>query len=573
MRKTLQLNSSKLNSGVIPEFLLQILNDDSMAEAAWEAKAIDNGQWELSSELYPAYICDVQEDSGVIFDRDFESITSPFAGAGELSDWLYNQMETHRRLAAYYDRLAEQARGLNCDLSKDGAERIKNVFKSAQDAVDFPKGFRYTAFRQNRSEDSMLSTLMYTSSKLGATQWVVKSALSASFEGELRPGSSEIETQNSWSFQPNYDPEAKGGDYRHSGSATGYERGGQGIRVQDRFYQFPGSDKPNMNPTDMQAARWLVLILQQMIDDILENPPARCYEYLLADGLLKKKNLANMADAGLLRLVVKGLIDGVTALKAKPSIWRQLLERGYVTGEHVYKVQPNQLFWLASHDHIPVERAIELDPSLKNKLARAGKDIAEVEVDDTSIEGLVNRVADGVLTPQKAWAIDHKIIKPLVEAKLISAYDAYKLDPSILNWMLENRHVGRAEAKRLKPNIKKEMDKKGVDWESLDASRPLKASRDLRRVSLSKLKTNITDKLNEVMQSENFGYLAEELPDMAVVDVRRDNGRIEVEVRAEVASYGAMQEIADSLNPIVQSYDKGAYFDMVTGGIMVAVIE
>jgi hypothetical protein len=34
-----------------------------------------------------------------------------------------------------------------------------------------------------------------------------------------------------------------------------------------------------------------------------------------------------------------------------------------------------------------------------------------------------------------------------------------------------------------------------------------------------------------------------------------------------------MQEIADSLNPIVQSYDKGAYFDTVTGGIMVAVIE
>ena len=509
MGRVLKLNSSTETEIQLPAVLAAILADCETAGATWSANPQENGSWELCSEQFPeVYVANVDGDNATLYDRDCSMITSPCACSSDLVDWLYAQMDTHQRLADFYAILAEQERGLNCELTKTGAERIKTVFKAAQDAVDFPKGFRYTAFRQNRSEDSVLSTLMYSSTKLGATQWVVKSALSASLEGELVPGSDAVAPQNSWSFQPNYDPEAHGGDFRNSGSSTGYERGDQGIRAQDKFFQFP--EDPNKNPTDMQAARWLVLILQQMIDDILENPPARCYEYLLADGLLKKKNIAKMSDAGLLRLVIKGVIDGVTALKAKPSLWKTLTEKGFVTGEQAYKVQPSQLYWLTAHDYIPVERALDINPELADKLARVGKVVATEDAVGANLtpDELVAKVADGVLTPQKAWSVNHKVLKPLVEAQLIEAYDAYKLDPSILNWMLENHYIGRAEAKKLKPTIKKEMDKKGVDWESLDASRSEPTPDDFElAVQCCGNDFETIEALKELGEQSGIGYL------------------------------------------------------------------
>ena len=103
-------------------------------------------------------------------------IESPDMCAEDLGDWLDTNLECCRRIDAFYESLKGQSTELNSALDPDVAMRVKNVFRAAQEAVDLPPGFRYTAFRENKGDDLILSTLMYTSQKLGTTQWVAKSS-------------------------------------------------------------------------------------------------------------------------------------------------------------------------------------------------------------------------------------------------------------------------------------------------------------------------------------------------------------------------------------------------------------
>lgn len=370
---------------------------------------------------------------------------------------IKDRLEKHLNAMHRVDEIFSRNQQLNAELSREAASRIKTVFKAAQEAVEMPKGFRYTAFRENKSEDTVLSTLMYTSAKLNKTQWVIKSGLMGVFAGES-DGMGGIRTTDAWNFEPEYDPDGHGSDR------------GDNIKSSDRVYSF----KPKMDstvPPDKQTSYWLVDILSQMIDDILDNPPNRVYEFFLADGLLRKKNLASMEPGGLIRLIQKGAVTGPEVLKAKPSIWRRLLEKGFVTPEQVLNVLPNQLAWLTIHDYIPVERALKIDPSIKSQLEKRGVTVDDTTTDLKTPEELLKAVGDNQLTPRKAWSINPKVLKPMVEQKLITPEDAYKLDPSVLNWLLENHYIGREAALRLKPGIKREMTRKGVDWETLDANK------------------------------------------------------------------------------------------------------
>lgn len=436
----------------------------------WTVSAPETNKWSCEHNECPRIFVIVLDADGQyhIADDACDDLQATCESLEAACNWAKGKVDVWNRVNACYQSLQANGQSLNAALSTESAQRIKNVFKTAQEAVEMPKGFRYTAFRENKSENSVLSTLMYTSAKLDKTQWVMKSALMAQFVGEEVQGSrvGETVTTDAWSFQPNYDPER---------SDAGRDEFMP--KSVDKLYNFRPNPDSTTDP-DRQAAYWLVGILSNMIDDILASPPNRVYEYFLADGLLKKKNLSVMDPGGLIRLLNKGVITGPEVLKAKPAIWKKLLEKGFITGEQAYKSQPNQLAWLAIHDYIPVERALKLDPNIERQLSRAGKLDNEVPEDvQTDTASLVNHVADGVLTPQKAWSLNKDVLKPLLEAQLITAQDAYRLDPSILNWMLENHYIGREEATKLKPRIKQEMDRKGVDWESLDAD--LNSSRKL----------------------------------------------------------------------------------------------
>lgn len=88
-----------------------------------------------------------------------------------------------------------------------------------------------------------------------------------------------------------------------------------------------------------------------------------------------------------------------------------------------------------------------------------------------------------------------------------------------------------------------------------------------------KLRDDLIQKLIDVMTGPNFGFPRNDVLDYSRVDIGFDDdeNRIEVEVGAEV-SYDGLMQIAQELDPIIESYDHDAYFDAEDAGLLVAVI-
>lgn len=386
-------------------------------------------------------------------------IESPDMCAEDLGDWLDTNLECCRRIDAFYESLKGQSTELNSALDPDVAMRVKNVFRAAQEAVDLPPGFRYTAFRENKGDDLILSTLMYTSQKLGTTQWVAKSSLTV----EIGAGADENGVDD-WSFEPNYNP--------NSEAHLIYHRQGRFIDVEQGMYGYTANGE-DANKRDQHTAYWLAGLLSDMVDSMLQNPPARCYEYFLADGIaeLKKSDLDRMSTPGVMRLVTKGYVDAEKVLKAKPTLAKDLVTKGLIAPEIVARRAPDRILWLVQQGYISPDYAVKVDPTMKDKLIKKGLySVAEDIPDDPA--AILEGVKAGTIKPVDAYRKNAKLLQPMVEQKLITPQEAYKLDASIVTWLLINKYIGRKEAMKVKPDIQKYIARKykDVNWDDLDAS-------------------------------------------------------------------------------------------------------
>lgn len=88
-------------------------------------------------------------------------------------------------------------------------------------------------------------------------------------------------------------------------------------------------------------------------------------------------------------------------------------------------------------------------------------------------------------------------------------------------------------------------------------------------ISVDEIKTKIWNAASAKM--EDMGFPVDEIPDYLFVEVKQSDDRIRVEVRAEL-SYDELTKLTHELDPIVQSFDKGAYFEPVEPGIAEAYI-
>lgn len=89
---------------------------------------------------------------------------------------------------------------------------------------------------------------------------------------------------------------------------------------------------------------------------------------------------------------------------------------------------------------------------------------------------------------------------------------------------------------------------------------------------VSKLYTELHHKLLEVMTSTEFGFSEDESDQYSYIDVEESLDGVRVEVRSEI-SYDGMVMLADALDPVIQNYDKDAYFDQVEPGIMESYLK
>lgn len=383
---------------------------------------------------------------------------SPDMCAEDLGTWVDDCLDCSRRIDAYYESIRGRNTELNSALEPDTARRIKDVFRAAQSAVDLPPGFRYTAFRENKDADLILSTLMYTSQKVG-TQWVAKSSLAL----EVGVGAEESGSDE-WTFEPNYNPDSEAHlIYHRAGRFIDVERGAYGDTVTG----------DTAEKRDKQAAYWLAGLLSDMVDSMLQNPPARCYEFFLADGIaeLKKSDLERMSTPGIMRLVTKGYVKAEDVLKAKPALAKDLVQKKLITPEIVARRVPERLLWLVQAGYISPDYAVKVDPAIKDKLVKKGLyKIADNIPDDPA--AILEGVKSGEIQAVDAYRKNAKLLHPMVEQKLITPQEAYKLDASIVTWLLLNHYIGREEATKVKPDIQKYIARKykDVNWEELDAS-------------------------------------------------------------------------------------------------------
>lgn len=72
--------------------------------------------------------------------------------------------------------------------------------------------------------------------------------------------------------------------------------------------------------------------------------------------------------------------------------------------------------------------------------------------------------------------------------------------------------------------------------------------------------------------TDNLGFDEDEAKDYFEVELFNESDTIRIEVRAELNTLG-LEDLSDRLNKVVRKYDKEAYFDMVSSGIIDAVID
>lgn len=410
----------------------------------------------IKIEVYTPTADSAATDQGFAYIPEYDQ-ESPDMCAEDLGAWADDCLDCARRIDAYYDSIKGRRTNLNSALDPDLATRVKDVFRAAQAAVDLPPGFRYTAFRENKAANLILSTLMYTSPKVG-TQWVAKSSLG------IDPIDPDTAGSDEWNFEPNYNPDSEG--------HLIYHRTGRFIDVEQGMYGYTAEGE-NADKRDRRAAYWLAGLLSDMVDSMLENPPARCYEFFLADGIaeLKKSDLDRMSVPGVMRLVTKGYVDPEKVLRAKPTLANDLVKKGLITPEIVARRVPERILWLVQQGYISPDYAVKVDPSIKDKLIKRGLYQVAEGIPDNADEILAG-VQAGSISPTDAYRKNPKLLQPMVEQKLITPQEAYKLDASIVTWLLLNHFIGRDEATKVKPDIQKYIAKKykDVNWDDLDAS-------------------------------------------------------------------------------------------------------
>lgn len=289
-------------------------------------------------------------DCGTVYIDEYD-IESPELPLDELVAWTENAVNCCRRINSAYT----EYNSLNCTLSETERTRIGGVWKMAQQGVMLPEGFVYANVRENKAENVMIGTLRYAPKDGSKPIDIATSALSADFPVGVG--------EDSWGFEANY--------VSPSESDTAKRRSSSIVNIGTKILTTTVTGE---TPTirDKRAAYWLVGILDQMIDSILSNPPAKAYKAFLADGIseISMDSLSEMSANGLATLVRKGTVDAVKAIQAQPDLVTRFLLDGTVDGRTAAQTLPHLTAWIAKRGWLTVEEALEINPDCKAELIK-----------------------------------------------------------------------------------------------------------------------------------------------------------------------------------------------------------
>ena len=96
-----------------------------------------------------------------------------------------------------------------------------------------------------------------------------------------------------------------------------------------------------------------------------------------------------------------------------------------------------------------------------------------------------------------------------------------------------------------------------------------------KKLTEGKYEDTLKDEVEKITlqyMTDNLGFDEDEAKDYFEVELFNESDTIRIEVRAELNTLG-LEDLSDRLNKVVRKYDKEAYFDMVSSGIIDAVID
>ena len=151
--------------------------------------------------------------------------------------------------------------------------------------------------------------------------------------------------------------------------------------------------------------------------------------------------------------------------------------------------------------------------------------------------------------------------------------DLLSIDPKLYQHACDMDQSGEYSPASIGKAISNELYWK-LDKGSVDSSCDVEAAYAPYKKTefVKKLQDELYNQASATMQGDYFGFPLEEIADYLTIEVSETADGVVAEVRAEL-DYEGMSRLSDDLNPIVQRYDKDAYFDMVDPGIMEAFLR
>lgn len=341
-------------------------------------------------------------------------------------------------------------------------------------------------------------------------EWVTKMALQLDFHGESEgteqrrvrgeDGKSSftdvhgVKRDLTAVFIPNHDPERNAGVGSTEKSA-GTNKGGS---IKDVTYMedFTVIDTGNIAADYSKLISWVANHLYTAVLAVFKYPPKRLVKRMFENGLIKIKPtkrktadgqvietiiddehaaqwLKELPKTSAFELVREGYVPGRDVLTSHPEWATQMLNEGLVEPEDVIRIKgndPNTLYNMVKKGQLPAEKVVALakDERLAQRLAKDSLYSPLTGEESTDIEEIVQAVADGKMTPSKAWEINRKSVDALLERGLITPKEAYHLDPNGLANMMRKGYIGKSEGQKLSPQIKRRFTKE--EWDALKAS-------------------------------------------------------------------------------------------------------
>ena len=204
-------------------------------------------------------------------------------------------------------------------------------------------------------------------------------------------------------------------------------------------------------------------------------------------------------------------------------------------------------------------------------IQKYAEDVADIVIeykeyndnDKVTIDDLINTIDDN---------INETDIFEIIREEEPELYNEYFNDETakVLKDVYDYTYYAEEQFLQL---VKEKVQARGETvYDEYNESKKITESKKLTEGKYEDTLKDEVEKITLQYMTDNLGFNEDEAKDYFEVELFNESDTIRIEVRAELNTLG-LEDLSDRLNKVVRKYDKEAYFDMVSSGIIDAVID